>query len=75
MRWALSWALWAVGHGIYVVFDQWLPFGMRGWVYGAYDGAMGLSSRAQGEGRGPWRSPSPSPPVLHPSTIARTAMD
>jgi hypothetical protein len=54
LRTALAWALYGLGDLIWRVFDQILPFGMRGPIYGLYQWAMGASSSLQGDGPGPW---------------------
>lgn len=51
---AIAWALYATGHANSVVFDKWLPWGMRGPIYRAYSGLMCWSSEVQGDGAGPW---------------------
>lgn len=56
IRQALAWAFFLIGHAICVVFDRWLPWGMPGPIYAAYNGAMVLSDKLQGDGPGPWNT-------------------
>lgn len=54
LRTAAAWALYGIGHAISVVFDRWLPWGMSGPIYGAYNGVMLASSKVQRRAPGPW---------------------
>lgn len=56
IRQALAGAFFLIGHAICVVFDRWLPWGMPGPIYAAYNGAMVLSDKLQGDGPGPWNT-------------------
>lgn len=49
-----AWVLYGLGNAIWTVFEQWLPWGMSGPVYGAYQRLISLSDAVQGEGKGPW---------------------
>jgi hypothetical protein len=59
MRWLLAWILYAIGDAIYVVFDQWLPWGMVGPIYRLYSASMVASTVVQGDGPGPWMDVAP----------------
>lgn len=51
----IAWTLYSLGHAVYVVFDQWLPWGMNALIYGAYNRLMTTSAAVQGPGdNGPW---------------------
>jgi hypothetical protein len=57
MRWLLAWALFFAGDAVSRV-QSLLPdhWRIQAWLYRyAYNPLMGLSSRVQGSGRGPWR--------------------
>jgi len=56
LRCLLAWTFYGLGHAWYLVFDRWFPFGMRGPIYGVYNGLMIRSVRVQGAGSGPWLS-------------------
>jgi hypothetical protein len=59
MRFLIAWFFYAMGDAGYVVFDQWLPWGMRGPIYSLYRGSMLASLWFQGDGRGPWTEGEP----------------
>lgn len=54
IREAAAWTLYLVGDLICRIFDDWTRIGLRGPLYGLYNGAMTLSVKLQGDGPGPW---------------------
>lgn len=58
----LAWALFGVGHLMWLVFDRWLPWGMPWPIYQAYNRIMGWSDIVQGAGpHGPWSAETDAP--------------